>query len=281
MSGENNSGENNKDKREESEGRGDAKRESPLVKGGVPVWIWVIIFILIIVCLYFLSLINSKRFMLVEENGYLVIKKGLLLPYGYSEYMPQDVVKRETYLPIKIPDGERITPQEIEKDELDIAIFRIVSNWVEKLLKDESEENVNQASTYIERLMRLNVSPDDFERYSRLKGELWFRQARFSFNMGLDMIRQSRQKIEDIGDISPEFKKEAEQLLLEIQNIENSLNPEYVLVKNEDIMKIREEIKRECIDSCVKATLEHPMEEHQPATEEESSAPPPQPERSQ
>lgn len=276
------SGENGEDKREESEGRGDIGRETHLRKGGVPVWIWVIIFILTIVCLYFLSLINSRRFMLVEKNGYLVIKKGLFLPYGYSEYMPQDVVKRETYLPIKIPEGERVPPQEIEKGELDMAIFRIVSNWVESFLKNENEENINQASTYIERLMRLNVSPDDFERYSRLKGELGFRQARFSFNMGLDMLRRSRQKIEGIGAISPEFRREAEQLLLKIQKIENSLSPEYMLVKNEDIMKIREEIKRECISSCVKAAIKHPTENHYPETEGEESSPlPPQTERSQ
>ncbi len=246
--------EDNLEKKSEENGKTDAPASQ---KGsGVPLLIWVLIVILIAVCFYFLSLINSKKFQISSRNGYLVVKKGLFLPYGFSEYIPQDMTKREAYSPLKIPEGETVPVAEVDRGELDIALFRIVSGWVEKYLKNESEENLRIASGYIERLMKLNVSPDDFEKYSRLKGELTFRQAKFSFNMGMELIRTSREKITAIKNLSPEFLKESEELLAKIEKIEKVNSPDYILLKRQDMDKIRDEIKKECISSCVKETIE-------------------------
>ncbi|MCX7957482.1 MAG: hypothetical protein N3B13_00350 [Deltaproteobacteria bacterium] len=244
-----------KNLQDQSEGS-DIKTESRNGKNGVPLWVWVIIVILVLVCVYFLSLINSKKFQISEKNGYLIVRKGLFLPYGFSEYIPQDMVKREAYAPLKIPEGEVVVPAEVDRGELDIALFRIISGWIEKYLKSENEENLKIASGYIERLMKLNVSPDDFEKYSRLKGELVFRQARFSFNMGLDLIRKSREKISSIKNLSPEFLRESEELLDRIDRIEKAQSQDYLLLKRQDVEKIREEVKKECINSCLRETIE-------------------------
>lgn len=241
---------------------------------GVPLLVWVLIVILIAVCFYFLSLINSKKFQISSRNGYLIVKKGLFLPYGFSEYIPQDMTRREAYSPIKIPDGETVSVAEVDRGELDIALFRIVSGWVEKYLRNESEENLRIASGYIERLMKLNVSPDDFEKYSRLKGELTFRQAKFSFNMGMELIKSSREKISSIKNLSPEFLKESEEILERIDRIDKVNSPDYVLLKRQDMDKIREEIKKECISSCVKETIERSAEKQPDTPMPDDSKPP-------
>ncbi len=229
-------------------------------KGGVPLWIWMVILILFAICIYFLSLINSKKFLLSGMNFYLLVKKGLFLPYGYSEYIPKDMIKREAYSPLKIPEGENPGTIEVDGGELDIALFRVISAWVEKYLRDENENNLKTAHVYIERLMKLNVSPEDFEKFSRLKGELVFRQAKFSFKMGLDMILNARNKLIDSKGLSPELQKERDDLLGIVQKIDNAMSPDYVLVNKNDIDKIREEIKKECISTCVKETMERNAE---------------------
>ena len=240
---------------------------------GVPIWIWILIIILVLICVYFLSLINSKKFLITEKNGYLIVKKGLFLPYGFSEYIPQDIVKREAYSPLKIPSGESVSTIEVDKGELDIALFKVISNWVEKYLKEEKEEDIKAAGLYIDRLMKLNVSPDDFERFSRLKGELIFKQAKFSFNMGLDLIKQSKDKIKGIKNPNPEFRADMDELLSKIDNIEKVLNPDYTLISRQDIDKMREDLKKECISSCVKAAIEQPpadaTKNEQPSTQTE------------
>ncbi len=240
---------------------------------GVPLWVWVIIIILSIICIYFLSVINSKKYQISSKNGYLIVKKGLFLPYGYSEYIPQDISKRETYAPLKIPEGESVSTIDVDGGELDIALFRIISGWIEKYLRDDKEENLKAAANYIDRLMKLNVSPDDYEKYSRLKGELIFRQAIFSFNMGIELIKGSREKIDMIKNVSPEISKKSEELLDKIDKINKVMNPEYSLIKREDIDKIREEIKKECISACVKETLERSNDNQHSQIQQDSSTP--------
>ncbi|GEM_PF-2457955 len=243
-------------------------------KRGIPIWIWIIIIILIAICLYFLSLINSKKFQISERNGYLIVRKGLFLPYGFSEYIPQDILKREAYSPLKIPDQERLTPVEVDGGELDVALFRIVSGWIEKYLKNENEESLKAAGVYIERAMKLNVSPDDFERYSRLKGELRFKQAKFSFNIGIEMVMKSRDRLMEIKNLSPEFKKDADELIEKIEKIEKLMSADYLLVHKDDIEKIRESVKQECISACVRQTMEQSVEKGpEPAKEEEQQQP--------
>jgi hypothetical protein len=247
---------NNEEKKEEGSKTED--NNSTHRNGGIPVWIWIIIVILVLICLYFLSLINSKKFLITEKDGYLIVKKGLFLPYGFSEYIPQDIVKREAYAPLKVPPGESISTIEVDKGELDIALFKVISNWVEKYLKEEKEEDIKTAALYIERLMRLNVSPEEYERFSRLKGELIFKQAKFGFNMGLDMIRQSKEKIKVASNLSPDFRIQVEELLSKIERIEKALNPDFDILSRQDIERMREEIKKECISSCVKAAVTQP-----------------------
>lgn len=241
----------------DNEGNNDTKVE----KGAnVPLWVWVIIIILILVCAYFLSLINSKKFQISEKNGYLIVKKGMFLPYGFSEYIPQDITKREAYSPIRIPVGEKINVIEVDKGELDIVLFKIIAGWVEKYLKEENENNIKIASEYITRLMKLSVSPDDFEKYSRLKGELIFKQAKFNFNMGLDLIKKSRENLINIKNLSPEFAKESEDILNRIEKIEKTNDPDYILLKRQDIDKIREDIKKDYIRECLRETMQHSIE---------------------
>lgn len=242
---------------------------------GIPIWVWIIIIILIIVCIYFLSLINNKKFQICERDGYLIVKKGLFLPYGFSEYVPADIKKREAYLPLKIPEGEKVGKIELDMGELDIALFKIISVWIEKYLANENEESLKIASGYIERLMKLNVSPDDFERFSRLKGELLFKQAKFNYKMGLDIIKQSREKIISIKNLNPEFKSEAEDILGKIERMDKAINPDYILLEKKDIDKIREDIKKECISSCVKESMEKASEKaNEPASTDSPSKEP-------
>ncbi|MCX7943813.1 MAG: hypothetical protein N2746_04830 [Deltaproteobacteria bacterium] len=237
---------------------GSEKKDQAIEKKSpkVPIWIWVIILILVIICLYFLSLINSKKYRITSKNDYLIVKKGLFLPYGFSEYIPKDITKREAYSPLKIPKGETVPVIEVDKGELDVTLFKIISKWIEKFLQEESEENVRIASSYIERLMKLNVSPEDFERYSRLKGEVVFKQAKFNFNMGIELIKRAREKMSELKNLNPEFLKEAAELIEKIDKINKAITNDYILLSRQDIDKMKEDIKKECISSCIRDTIE-------------------------
>ncbi|MGC8928165.1 MAG: hypothetical protein ACP5QK_09620 [Myxococcota bacterium] len=250
--------EENLEKSDESK-KNESPKEGHIItrsRSGIPLWIWLIIIILILVCFYFLSLINSKRFQICERDGYLIVKKGLFLPYGFAEYIPLNMNEREAYLPLKIPEGERVAKIEVDKGDVDIALFKIISGWIDKYLKQENEEGLKIAAMYMERIMKLNVTPVEYEKYSRLKGELYFRQAKFQFNMGMDMLRQAKEKIGSIKAIAPEFTKESNEIIDKIDRIEKAINPDYSLLEKRDIERLKEEMRKECITTCVRESIE-------------------------
>ena len=147
---------------------------------------------------YLLSIINNKKFYLEPVNGYLQIKRGMMLPFGKEDYIPQDPEFRDLYSPIKIPEGQAVEAREFpDKSEMERVLFDLLMKWSADRVYSDNPEEFALGSSYMSRLARLKSSSDELRKVGLLKGDLLYKEGKKNFNDAFVLLKTAQKKFQE------------------------------------------------------------------------------------
>ncbi len=176
-----------------------APRHSPLRQ----LLAWVLILGLGGLALWLASERNARRWVLVPEDGHLVVKKGLLFPAGRGSLKSDDPQLLQIYAPIQPPAAATLPPEQSFDDRgaLDQALFDILSKWARDDIADEKPEPMARGLGYLSRAERLpGISAAQREDLKALRAEYGFHEARQLLEKGADDLRLAREKLKLAAD---------------------------------------------------------------------------------
>jgi hypothetical protein len=117
-----------------------------------------ILLALVMVIVYLLSLMHSKRFYLVPEGNTLLVKKGFFLPWGSEIYKPADPNQFMLYEAIEIP-SEKL-PNGVQEFEdlpaLNQQYAAILIGLAKDLVRSEDENKFQKGKALFERAKHLD-----------------------------------------------------------------------------------------------------------------------------
>src|SRR4030042_6180238 len=76
----------------------------PRKKGGIKLFfVFTVVLALLMVIVYLLSVMHSKKFYLVPEDNTLLVKKGIIFLYGSEIYKPNNPSQAMLYEEVEMP----------------------------------------------------------------------------------------------------------------------------------------------------------------------------------
>lgn len=172
-----------------------AARPRPKKRGSGAKVMFVILIVLALagVIVYLLSLLNSKTFFLVPENGELVVKKGIFFPVGSEVYLPKDPEQAALYKPIDIPDAlKHAGPIEFEDlPSLNREFAKYLIDLATKMVFAEDESQYTKGKGYLERVRKLHgLDPEQVDRVKSLRADVDYIEAKRAY-LGVEKILES------------------------------------------------------------------------------------------
>lgn len=164
---------------------------------------WVLILGLAGVALWLASERNARRWVLVPEEGQLVVKKGLRLPAGRGSLKSDDPQLLQLYAPIQPPPGASLPPEQSFDDRgaLDQALYEILSKWARDDIAEEKPEPMARGLGYLSRAELLpGISATQREDLKVLRAEYGFHEARQLLEKGANDLRLAREKLKLAAD---------------------------------------------------------------------------------
>jgi hypothetical protein len=188
----------------EEVGRENKQPAPPKKTGGhaTRVLLIMVIIALAAALLYLMSMINHRRFFIENEKGYLVVKKGMFLPYGRENYVPEEPDLRATYAPVKLPAGTATQPREFaDRAELDRELFNLLMKWTSDRVYSENQEEFELGVQYMERLSMLKASSEELRKLGSLKGDLLYKEAKKMIDETVVALRTAGKKFAESGQM--------------------------------------------------------------------------------
>ncbi len=164
---------------------------------------WVLILGLGGLALWLASERNARRWVLVPEDGQLVVKKGLLFPAGRGSLKSDDPQLLQLYAPIQPPAAAALPPEQSFDDRgaLDQALYEILSKWARDDIAEEKPEPMARGLGYLSRAERLpGISAAQREDLKVLRAEYGFHEARQLLEKGANDLRLAREKLKLAAD---------------------------------------------------------------------------------
>ncbi|MBI5526230.1 MAG: hypothetical protein HY897_07830 [Deltaproteobacteria bacterium] len=157
--------------------------------------LWTIIVGLLVALAWLLSEINSRKFFIESEKGYLVVKKGNFLPMGRDNWTPEDPELRTVYAPIKLPAGQSIPAREFaDRAEMDREIWSILMRLSQDRIYSEDAGEFSLGAAYMERLAKLKASSDELKKLGSLRGDLSYREAKRILDDATSQLKNALKK---------------------------------------------------------------------------------------
>jgi hypothetical protein len=137
---------------------------------------------------------NARQWWIVQEDGKVVVKKGVLFVTGKTAFQSADAETARTYAPIPAPQGGSAvteTPYE-DRAELDQALFELLAGWARADIQSQQMERMERARGYLGRASRLaGISPAQREQLRVLQAETAFQEAVEHLTQGANALRRA------------------------------------------------------------------------------------------
>lgn len=159
---------------------------------------WVAILLLAGVAVWLLSERNARQYFLVAEEGQLLVKRGMLAPYGRQSFKTDDPQLLAAYAPVRPPPTAQLPPERTFDDRagLDQALYELLARWAREDIAGERAENLERASGYVARAERLaGISAAQREDLRALRAESGFFEARQLLEKSSEALRQARERL--------------------------------------------------------------------------------------
>jgi hypothetical protein len=124
---------------------------------------------------------NAHTWWLVPDEGRLVVKKGLLLPYGDQEFKTSDPVLARVYAPLVPPQGKALPEERSygEQAALDQALYDLLAAWAREDIATGDPARLERGLGYLERALDLpGLSAAQREDLAALRAESGYHEAR-------------------------------------------------------------------------------------------------------
>ncbi len=159
---------------------------------------WVAILLLAGLAVWLASERNARQYFLVAEEGQLLVKRGMLAPYGRQSFKTDDLQLLAAYAPVRPPPGAPIPPEQTFDDRagLDQALYELLARWARDEVAAAKAESLERASGYVARAERLaGISAAQREDLRALRAESGFFEARQLLEKGAEALRQARERL--------------------------------------------------------------------------------------
>jgi hypothetical protein len=170
---------------------GDEKRPAPRSRSILPLLLAVGLGVAVA---WLLAERNARQWWIVQEDGKVVVKKGVFFVTGKAALQSADPETARTYAPIPAPPGGG-APREAAYDdraELDQALFELLARWARADIQSQQMERMERARSYLGRASRLaGISPAQREQLRVLQAETAFQEAVEHLTQGANALRQA------------------------------------------------------------------------------------------
>ncbi len=136
------------------------------------------------IIVYLLSLLNSKTFFLVPEDGELVVKKGIFFPVGSELYQPPEPGLAALYAPIDLPDElKHAGPMEFDDlPSLNREFGKYLIGLATTLVFSDDEGQYKKGRAYLERVRKLHgLDPAQVDRVKSLRADVDYIEAKRAY----------------------------------------------------------------------------------------------------
>lgn len=137
---------------------------------------------------------NARQWWLVQEEGKVVVKKGVFFVTGKTAFQSADPETARTYAPIPAPQGGAAVTETAYEDraELDQALFELLAGWAKADIQSQQMERMERARGYLGRASRLaGLSPAQREQLRVLQAETAFQEAVEHLTLGANALRRA------------------------------------------------------------------------------------------
>jgi hypothetical protein len=137
---------------------------------------------------------NARQWWIVQEDGKVVVKKGIFFVAGKSPVQSADPETARTYAPIPAPqaEGAPLESAYADRAELDQALFELLARWARADIQSQQMERMERARGYLGRASRLaGLSPAQREQLRVLQAETAFQEAVEHLTQGASSLRRA------------------------------------------------------------------------------------------
>jgi hypothetical protein len=161
---------------------------------------------------YLLAERNARRWFLVQDDGALYVKRGVLFPVGSLPFKTDDPELARAYAPLTPPPGTRLGEERAFDDRaaLDQALYEMLARWARDDLTTGKPELVERALSWLGRAERLQgLSAAQQDDLKKLRAESGFFEARRFLETAVDALRQARERLRLSAESSSSHAGEA------------------------------------------------------------------------
>ena len=115
-----------------------------------------------------------------SHEGYLVVERGRLLPFGYEPYIPKAKSLRAAYARIEIPGGKDPGEDRVFEDRADVDrhLFSVLSGWARSGLDSTEPKELRTSTKLIERCQLLPGLSEEQRKELRTLSRRWMEHSR-------------------------------------------------------------------------------------------------------
>ena len=170
---------------------GEEKRPAPRRRSILPLLLAVGLGVAVV---FLLAERNARQWWIVQEDGKVVVKKGIFFVTGKTPVQSADPETARTYAPIPAPQagGAPVESAYEDRAELDQALFELLARWARADIQSQQMERMERARGYLGRASRLaGLSPAQREQLRVLQAETAFQEAVEHLTQGANSLRRA------------------------------------------------------------------------------------------
>jgi chromosome segregation ATPase len=170
---------------------GEEKRQAPRRRSVLPLLLAVGLGVAVA---WLLAERNARQWWIVQEDGKVVVKKGIFFVTGKTPLQSADPETARTYAPIPAPQGgaAQLEAAYDDRAELDQALFELLARWARADIQSQQMERMERARGYLGRAARLaGLSPAQREQLRVLQAETAFQEAVEHLTQGANALRRA------------------------------------------------------------------------------------------
>ncbi len=170
---------------------------------------------------FLLSQLNARTYKVEVVDGNLVVMKGRLLPTGSEPYRPGDPALKETYAPVPLDGtipGSLVNEQFTERDQLDRALFEVVSGLARARITSDDPSVLEQGLYYLRRAEKLSgASEEQRQSLKVMHSEVAYYLARSKLDQARSEVAEAISQLKLAATTSNRHAHNANQMILEVE----------------------------------------------------------------
>jgi hypothetical protein len=170
---------------------------------------------------FLLSQLNAHTYKVEAVDGNLVVMKGRLLPTSSEPYRPGDPALREAYAPIPLDGtsaGYLVNEQFTERDQLDRALFEVVSSLARARITSDDPSVLEQGLYYLRRADKLTgATEEQRQSLNVMHSEVAYYLARSKLDQARNDVAEAISQLKLAATTSNRHAHNANQMILEIE----------------------------------------------------------------